>query len=104
MILSGRATFLEKIMIPFRSKLRVGLYEVGSSDPVATKDFPTSQNRTPYELLVPKASLKPEAKYELRMEIVDGTRVLFSSPAPVEVPIAGWTRAKDVELKMAAGG
>jgi Zn-dependent M28 family amino/carboxypeptidase len=103
LILSGRATFLEKIMIPFRSKLRVGLYEVGSSDPVATKDFPTSQNRTPYELLVPKASLKPEAKYELRMEILDGTRVLFSSPTPIEVPIAGWTRAKDVELKMAAG-
>ena len=104
LILAGRATLKEGVAVPAKSILRVGLFEVGSTNAVATRDFPTLQNRTPYELLVPKASLKEGGKYELRMEIRDGKRVLFSSPSPVEVPTAGWTRAKDVELKMATSG
>jgi uncharacterized lipoprotein YbaY len=102
-VLSGRATFKEKIAIPTSSILRVELLEVGSSNSLVSKDFPTAQNRTPYELLVPKSSLRPEAKYELRFQILDGKRTIFTSASPVEVPASGWTRARDVELKLSDG-
>ncbi len=102
-ILAGRATYKEKVALPDKAVLRLSLYEAGSEKPLLTKEFPNAQGRTPFELLVPKSQLKDGAKYELRAEMRDRNKTLFSSATPVEVPTTGWTRAREIELTMTSG-
>ena len=100
-ILSGRATFSEKIALPSKARLSVGLYEAGGTNPLLEKIFRHAQGRTPFELLVPKAMLKEGTKYELRLQMKDGDRILFQTASGVAVPTTGWTRAQNIEIKLA---
>lgn len=93
---AGRALFSEKVLLPTRARLIVELVDASGSV-IATKDFPNSQGRTPFELLVPKTSLKEGGKYQIRMRIAEGDRVWFQSSSQDVAP-TGWTRAQEINL------
>lgn len=97
--LAGRAVFSEKVLLPAKAKLVVELVDSAGAV-VAVKDFPNNQGRTPFELLVPKASLKEGVKYQLRTKIVEGSKVWFRN-TPTDVPATGWSRAQEITLSPA---
>jgi hypothetical protein len=101
-VFAGRATFEEKIKLPAKSVLRVSLRNSADGKVVKTQDYAVTGNRTPYELLVPKNLLAEGSKYELAMEILNGSTLVLRSKAPLEVPATGWTRAQNVEMLLVA--
>ena len=98
-VFAGRAVFREKIALPPKARLVVEL-EDGSGKTLQKVETPATGGRTAFEMLTPKTSFVDGGKYQLRLKLVDGDKVLFSTAEPVSVPPTGWTRAQEITLTM----
>lgn len=98
-VFAGRAIFREKIALGPKARLIVELEDSTGKQLQRVESAPTG-GRSPFEMLTPKSLLVEGGKYQLRIMIQDGEKVIFATPEPIAVAPTGWTRAQEIELKM----